>query len=75
MTQIQFSGSSSPRSTGGIVAEVATVDGIPVSVDEVDAREARLRGGPLAAALPIAGTSEFRGALTKGRERGCLVLR
>jgi [acyl-carrier-protein] S-malonyltransferase len=39
---------------------VATVDGIPVSVDEVDASEARLRGGPLAAALPIAGTSEGR---------------
>ncbi|HEX4393337.1 MAG TPA: malonyl CoA-ACP transacylase [Mycobacterium sp.] len=39
---------------------VATVDGIPVSVDEVDAREARLRGGSLAAALPIAGTSEGR---------------
>jgi [acyl-carrier-protein] S-malonyltransferase len=60
MTQIQFSGSSSPRSAGGIVAEVATVDGIPVSVDEVDVREARLRGGSLAAALPIAGTSEGR---------------
>ena len=27
---------------------------------EVDAREARLRGGPLAAALPMAGTSEGR---------------
>ena len=39
---------------------VATVAGIPVSVDEVDAREARLRVGPLAAALPIAGTSEGR---------------
>jgi [acyl-carrier-protein] S-malonyltransferase len=60
MTRIQFSGSSSPRSAGGIVTEVATVDGIPVSVDEVDAREARLRGGPLAAALPVAGTSEGR---------------
>jgi [acyl-carrier-protein] S-malonyltransferase len=39
---------------------VATVDGISVSVDEVDAREARLRVGSLAAALPIAGTSEGR---------------
>jgi [acyl-carrier-protein] S-malonyltransferase len=39
---------------------VATVDGISVSVDEVDAREARLRAGPLAAALPIGGTSEGR---------------
>jgi [acyl-carrier-protein] S-malonyltransferase len=39
---------------------VATVDGISVPVDEVDAREARLRGGPLAAALPAAGTSEGR---------------
>lgn len=40
--------------------EVAFVDGIPIPVDEVDAREARLRGGPLACALPIAGTSEGR---------------
>jgi [acyl-carrier-protein] S-malonyltransferase len=39
---------------------VATVGGVPVPVDEVDAREARLRGGPLAAALPVAGTSEGR---------------
>lgn len=39
---------------------VATVGGIPVGVDEVDAREARLRGGPMAAALPAAGTSEGR---------------
>jgi [acyl-carrier-protein] S-malonyltransferase len=38
----------------------ATVGGVPVSVDDVDAREARLRGGPLAAALPAAGTSEGR---------------
>ncbi|MBV8294045.1 MAG: malonyl CoA-ACP transacylase, partial [Mycobacterium sp.] len=38
----------------------ATVDGVPVPVDDVDAREARLRGGPLAAALPAAGTSEGR---------------
>ena len=60
MTRLRLSGSSSPRSAGGIVAVVATVDGIPVSVDEVDAREARLRGGSLAAALPIAGTSEGR---------------
>jgi [acyl-carrier-protein] S-malonyltransferase len=39
---------------------VATVGGVPVPVDEVDAREAQLRGGPLAAALPAAGTSEGR---------------
>jgi [acyl-carrier-protein] S-malonyltransferase len=39
---------------------VATVDGVPVSVDEVDSREAQLRGGSLAAALPIAGSSEGR---------------
>jgi [acyl-carrier-protein] S-malonyltransferase len=38
----------------------ATVGGIPVGVDEVDAAEARLRDGPLAAALPAAGTSEAR---------------
>jgi [acyl-carrier-protein] S-malonyltransferase len=41
-------------------AAVAFVENIPVSVDEVDAREARLRGGPLASALPVAGTSEGR---------------
>lgn len=39
---------------------VATVGGAGVPVDEVDAREARLRDGPLAAALPAAGTSEGR---------------
>jgi len=39
---------------------VATVGGTPVPVDEVDAREARLRGGPRAAALPAPGTSEGR---------------
>src|SRR5579875_1291061 len=39
---------------------VATVGGAGVPVDEVDAREARLRDGPLAAALPTAGTSEGR---------------
>jgi [acyl-carrier-protein] S-malonyltransferase len=39
---------------------IATVGGVPVPVDEVDAREARLRGGQLAAALPAAGTSEGR---------------
>ena len=38
----------------------ATVDGVAVSVDEVDAREVRLRDGSLAAALPAAGTSEGR---------------
>ena len=39
---------------------VATVAGIPVPVDEVDAREAQLRNGPRAAALPLRGTSEGR---------------
>ncbi|ORV14832.1 DUF7158 domain-containing protein [Mycobacterium celatum] len=39
---------------------VATVGGAGVPVDEVDAREARLRDGPLAAALPAPGTSEGR---------------
>jgi [acyl-carrier-protein] S-malonyltransferase len=39
---------------------VATVAGIPVAVDEVDAAEARLRDGPRAAALPASGTSEGR---------------
>ena len=53
--------SASPRCAGRIVA--ATVDGVAVPVDEVDAREARLRGalqGRSAAALPAAGTSEGR---------------
>jgi [acyl-carrier-protein] S-malonyltransferase len=39
---------------------VATVAGTPVSVDEVDAAEARLRNGLRAAALPASGTSEGR---------------
>ena len=39
---------------------VASVQGVPIPVSEVDGREARLRGGPLASALPIAGTSEGR---------------
>ncbi len=38
----------------------ATVGGTAVRVDEVDAREAQLRSGPLAAALPAVGTSEGR---------------
>ncbi len=38
----------------------ATVAGGPVSVAEVDAAEARLRGGPGAAALPAGGTTEGR---------------
>jgi [acyl-carrier-protein] S-malonyltransferase len=41
-------------------AVAATVGGVAVPVDEVDARETQLRGGPLAAALPAAGTSEGR---------------
>jgi [acyl-carrier-protein] S-malonyltransferase len=43
-----------------MTAAVATVGGIAVPVDDVDVREARLRDGPLAAALPAAGTSEGR---------------
>src|SRR6516165_10257079 len=39
---------------------VATVGGVPIGVDEVDAREAALRLGRRAAALPRAGTSEGR---------------
>jgi [acyl-carrier-protein] S-malonyltransferase len=38
----------------------AMVDGVPVSVDEVDAREARLRASRLASSLPCPGTSEGR---------------
>lgn len=38
----------------------ATVAGVPIAVAEVDAREARLRAGPRAAALPASGTSEGR---------------
>jgi [acyl-carrier-protein] S-malonyltransferase len=39
---------------------VATVAGAPVAVEEVDAREARLRNGRRGAALPASGTSEGR---------------
>lgn len=39
---------------------VATVAGVPVSSVEVDAAEARLRGGRGTAALPPPGTSEGR---------------
>jgi [acyl-carrier-protein] S-malonyltransferase len=38
----------------------ATVGGVRVGVEEVDAREAVLRSGPLAATLPRADTSEGR---------------
>lgn len=38
----------------------ATVDGVPVTVEEVDAREAQLRASRLAASLPRPGTSEGR---------------
>jgi [acyl-carrier-protein] S-malonyltransferase len=38
----------------------ATVGGVPIRVDEVDAREDRLRGSRLAASLPRPGTSEGR---------------
>lgn len=43
-----------------MTATAATVDGVPITVDEVDAREAALRAGPIAATLPRAGTSEGR---------------
>jgi [acyl-carrier-protein] S-malonyltransferase len=39
---------------------VATVGGVPVSVEEVDARENRLRGSRLASSLPRRDTSEGR---------------
>ena len=45
---------------GPVSAVAATVGGIPIRVDEVDAREAALRAGPVAATLPRAGTSEGR---------------
>ncbi|UUO01278.1 malonyl CoA-ACP transacylase [Mycolicibacterium novocastrense] len=38
----------------------ATVDGVPVSLDEVDAREAGLRASRIASSLPRPGTSEGR---------------
>jgi [acyl-carrier-protein] S-malonyltransferase len=38
----------------------ATVGGVPVYVDDVDAREDRLRGSRLASSLPRRGTSEGR---------------
>jgi [acyl-carrier-protein] S-malonyltransferase len=38
----------------------ATVGGVVVWVDDVDARETELRGSRLAAALPVAGTAEGR---------------
>ncbi len=38
----------------------ATVDGVPVTVNEVDAREQQLRASRLASSLPRPGTSEGR---------------
>jgi [acyl-carrier-protein] S-malonyltransferase len=43
-----------------VTTVAAIVDGVPIGVDEIDAREAALRAGRLAAALPRAGTSEGR---------------
>jgi [acyl-carrier-protein] S-malonyltransferase len=43
-----------------VSAVAAAVGGVPIGVDEVDAREAALRAGPVAATLPRAGTSEGR---------------
>src|ERR1700758_4035588 len=49
------------RAGDGPVSTVAAiVDGVPIGVDEIAAREAALRAGRLAAALPRAGTSEGR---------------
>jgi len=42
------------------VTVAAMVDGVPVSVEDVDAREARLRASRLASSLPRPGTSEGR---------------
>ncbi len=41
-------------------ATAATVGGVPITVEELDEREAALRAGPAAATLPRAGTSEGR---------------
>jgi [acyl-carrier-protein] S-malonyltransferase len=60
VTQVRLPACSSPRCAGGIVERAATVGGVAVPVGEVDARETQLRDGPLAAALPAAGTSEGR---------------
>jgi [acyl-carrier-protein] S-malonyltransferase len=43
-----------------VSATAATVGGVPISVEELDEREAALRAGPAAATLPRAGTSEGR---------------
>jgi [acyl-carrier-protein] S-malonyltransferase len=45
---------------GGASVRVAWVDGVGVGVAEVDAREAALRRGPVAATLPRPGTGEGR---------------
>jgi [acyl-carrier-protein] S-malonyltransferase len=43
-----------------VSAVAATVGGVPIAVDEIDAREAAMRAGPVAATLPRTGTSEGR---------------
>lgn len=43
-----------------MTAVAATVGGIAIGADEIDARENALRAGPFAAALPRRGTSEGR---------------
>jgi [acyl-carrier-protein] S-malonyltransferase len=43
-----------------VSAVAATVGGVPIRTDEVDAREAALRAGRVAAGLPRPGTSEGR---------------
>jgi [acyl-carrier-protein] S-malonyltransferase len=42
------------------MSAAATVGGVPVRIDEVDAREERLRSSQLASSLPRPGTSEGR---------------
>lgn len=44
----------------GATTVAATVGGVPVRIDEVDAREDRLRASRLASSLPRPGTSEGR---------------
>jgi [acyl-carrier-protein] S-malonyltransferase len=46
--------------TGSRITVAATVDGVPVLVDDVDAREALLRDSAVASSLPRPGTSEGR---------------
>jgi len=52
---------SQARTAGGLhAATAAMVGGVPVRVEEVDAREDQLRASRLASSLPLRGTSEGR---------------